>query len=96
MRDYAFRLPERPLRLERVSEFWSSWSVMIAGMVRDGLISDEFWAVMEPMLPVRGGRRGRPWRDHREVLEGICWRYRTPTEPCAKFFCVAARFGSTR
>jgi transposase len=50
---------------------------MIAGMVRDGLISDEFWAVVEPMLPAKGGRRGRPWRDHREVLEGICWRYRT-------------------
>jgi transposase len=50
---------------------------MIRGMVRDGLISDEFWAVVGPMLPAKGGRRGRPWRDHREVLEGICWRYRT-------------------
>ena len=46
-------------------------------MVRSGVISDEFWAVVEPLLPVYGGRRGRPWNDHRTVLEGICWRYRT-------------------
>jgi transposase len=46
-------------------------------MVRTGVISDEFWAVVEPILPAYGGRRGRPWNDHRTVLEGICWRYRT-------------------
>jgi transposase len=46
-------------------------------MTRSGLISDDFWAVVEPLLPVAGVRRGRPWADHRTVLEGICWRYRT-------------------
>ncbi len=46
-------------------------------MVRAGVISDDFWAVVEPVLPAYGGRRGRPWNDHREVLEAICWRYRT-------------------
>jgi transposase len=45
-------------------------------MVRDGVISDEFWSVVEPVLPPGGGR-GRPWADHRRVLEGIGWRYRT-------------------
>lgn len=45
-------------------------------MVRDGVVSDEFWAVVGPLLPAGGGR-GRPWADHRTVLEGICWRYRT-------------------
>lgn len=46
-------------------------------MVRQGQISDEFWAVVEPLLPSSQGRRGRRWADHRRVLEGICWRYRT-------------------
>ena len=46
-------------------------------MVRQGQVSDEFWAVVEPLLPSSQGRRGRPWADHRQVLEGICWRYRT-------------------
>jgi putative transposase len=39
------------------------------------VISDELWAVIEPVLPPSGGR-GRPWADHRTVLEGIIWRYR--------------------
>ena len=46
-------------------------------MARIGVISDEFWAVVEPLMPAYGGRRGRPWNDHREMLEAICWRYRT-------------------
>ncbi|MGL5867316.1 MAG: transposase, partial [Dermatophilaceae bacterium] len=46
-------------------------------MVRQGQVSDEFWAVVEPLLPSSRGRRGRPWSDHRLMLEGICWRYRT-------------------
>jgi transposase len=44
-------------------------------MTRSGVISDELWAVIEPLLPAER-RPGRPWRDHRQVLEGICWRYR--------------------
>jgi transposase len=46
-------------------------------MVREGQISDEFWAIVEPLLPVPRVRAGRPWADHRRMLEGICWRYRT-------------------
>ncbi len=46
-------------------------------MVRVGVISDELWAVVAPLMPTYGGRRGRPWNEHREVLEAICWRYRT-------------------
>lgn len=46
-------------------------------MVRMGVLSDEFWAIVEPLLPSSQGRRGRPWADHRQVMEGICWRYRT-------------------
>ena len=46
-------------------------------MVRDGVFSGEFWAVVEPILPSGKGRPGRPWTDHRRALEGIAWRYRT-------------------
>ena len=46
-------------------------------MVRDGVFSDEVWAVVEPVLPSSKGRAGRPWTDHRRALEGIAWRYRT-------------------
>jgi transposase len=28
-------------------------------------------------MPSSEGRRGRPWRDHRQVLEGIIYRFRT-------------------
>jgi transposase len=41
-------------------------------VTRAGGISDEFRAV-EPVLLSAEGRRGRPWRDHREVLEAP-WR----------------------
>jgi putative transposase len=45
-------------------------------MVRDGVISDELWSLIEPVLPANGQRRGRPWNDHRRTLEGIAWRFR--------------------
>ena len=32
------------------------------------------WARIEPLLPDRAPRRGGRWRDHRVVVEGICWR----------------------
>ena len=35
------------------------------------------WAVLEPLLPDRAPRRGRPWRDHRTVVDGVLWRTRT-------------------
>jgi transposase len=47
------------------------------GVLRSGVISDELWTVIEPVLPCGVGRRGRPWNDHRQTLEGIVWRYRT-------------------
>lgn len=32
---------------------------------------------MEPLLPSNTGRRGRPFRDNRLIVEGIIYRYRT-------------------
>ena len=46
-------------------------------MLRDGVISDELWDVLEPVMPQDAGRPGRPWNDHRMTLEGIIWRFRT-------------------
>jgi putative transposase len=46
-------------------------------VLRSGVISDELWAVVEPVLPSGAGRRGRPWNDHRLTLEAIAWRFRT-------------------
>lgn len=41
------------------------------------MFTDELWELVEPELPSGAGRQGRPWRDHRQVLEAIAWRYRT-------------------
>ena len=41
------------------------------------VLTDEMWAELEPLLPERKPQRGGRWRDHREVLEGIIWRFRT-------------------
>ena len=41
------------------------------------VVSDEAWAWMEPLLPSSAGRRGGRWRDHRQVIEAIAWKYRT-------------------
>lgn len=46
-------------------------------MTRSSLLSDAAWARIEPFMPSSQGRRGRPWRDHRQVVEGIIYRYRT-------------------
>jgi len=46
-------------------------------MLRDGVISDELWEVLETVMPQDAGRRGRPWNDHRTMLEAIIWRFRT-------------------
>jgi AcrR family transcriptional regulator len=49
-----------------------------ASAVRTGVISDQLWELIEPELPPStSGRRGRPWRDHRQTLEAILWRYQT-------------------
>lgn len=45
-------------------------------MLRDGVVSDELWDLLEPLMPPAGERGGRPWNDHRRTLEGIIWRFR--------------------
>jgi len=43
-------------------------------------LTDKQWTILAPLLPkprVRRDRRGRPWRDPRDVLNGILWILRT-------------------
>ena len=37
-------------------------------------LSDKDWGIIEPLLPeLPKDVRGRPWRNNREVLDGILW-----------------------
>ena len=45
-------------------------------MSRTSVLTDGQWARIQPLLPSSAGRRGRPFRDDRRVVEGIIYRYR--------------------
>ena len=40
-----------------------------------GELTDGAWARLQPLLP-QNGRRGKQWRHHRQVINGILWRLR--------------------
>lgn len=40
-------------------------------------IEPQQWREIEALLPKPRGRRGRPWRDHKQVIEGILWKLET-------------------
>jgi transposase len=50
--------------------------LMLEGMSRFQVLSDGQWALIEDLLPVRTGKRGRPFQDARSMVEGIIYRYR--------------------
>jgi transposase len=54
------------------------------------VISDALWAKLEPLLPSLEPQRGGRWVDHRLVLEGIAFRFRTGVP----WRDVPERFGS--
>src|SRR5690606_21734519 len=43
---------------------------------RTELLTDAQWELIAPLMPTSRGRRGRPFADHRTVMEGIIYRYR--------------------
>jgi transposase len=45
-------------------------------MVRRHELSDAEWALVAPLLPPQRGR-GRPFKDHRTILNGMLWRLKT-------------------
>lgn len=46
-------------------------------MSRCAVLTDAQWSRLEPLMPSSDGQRGRPFRDHRQVVEGIVYRLRT-------------------
>ena len=46
-------------------------------MSRSAVLTDAQWARLEPLMPSSDGQRGRPFRDHRQVMEAIIYRFRT-------------------
>ena len=45
-------------------------------MTRTAMFSDAQWARIAPLMPSSDGHMGHPFRDHRQVVEGIVFRYR--------------------
>jgi transposase len=43
--------------------------------VRRGELTQTAWERVAPLLP-RADGRGQPWRDHRQVINGVLWRLR--------------------
>ncbi|MEV7392240.1 transposase [Streptomyces sp. NPDC091215] len=43
-------------------------------------MGDAQWARVEPLLPDRMPRPGGRWRDHREVIDAIAFKFRTGTQ----------------
>ncbi|MFC9398232.1 IS5 family transposase [Streptomyces sp. NPDC057027] len=42
-------------------------------------LADAQWARIEPLLPDRTPKRGGSWRDHRQVIDAIAFKYRAGT-----------------
>ncbi|MGP3992077.1 IS5 family transposase [Streptomyces sp. 3N207] len=59
-------------------------------MPRHARLTDRQWDRIRPLLPSSTGRRGRPWADHRRMVEAIVYRYRTGIP----WRDLPARFGS--
>ncbi|MFG2888035.1 IS5 family transposase [Streptomyces sp. NPDC048248] len=53
-------------------------------------LTDAQWARIEPLLPDRTPPRGGRWRDHRQVIDAIAFKYRTGTP----WMDLPERFGS--
>ncbi len=45
-------------------------------MSRTAVLSDAQWARIEPLMPSSDGSPGRPFNNHRLVVEGIVYRFR--------------------
>jgi transposase len=80
-------------------------------MARREELTDEQWAIIQPLIPEpprRPDGRGRPWRDARAVLNGILWILRSgarwqdlperfpPYQTCHRRFQQRVRDGTLR
>lgn len=53
-------------------------------------LSDEQYQMLEPFLPKAGPAGGRPWADHRRILNGLFWKLHTG----AQWRDIPQRYGS--
>ena len=44
-------------------------------MSRDRVLTDAQWVLLERLLPSSKGKQSRPFRDHRQVIEDIVFRF---------------------
>jgi transposase len=80
-------------------------------MARGEELTDEQWALLAPLIPEpprREDKRGRPWRDTREVINGVLWILRSgarwqdlpdrfpPYQTCHRRFQQWSRDGTLR
>jgi transposase len=80
-------------------------------MARGEELTDEQWALIEPLLPElpkRNDGKGRPWRENREIMNGILWILRSgarwkdlpdkfpPYQTCHRRFQTWVKDGSLR
>jgi transposase len=80
-------------------------------MARREELTDEQWVLIEPLipeLPRRDDGRGRPWRDTRDVMNGVLWILRSgarwqdlpdrfpPYQTCHRRFQQWVREGTLR
>jgi transposase len=68
-------------------------------MAREGReLTDEQWARLAPLLPPQRPRTGRPAKDHRTIVEALCWLgrcgapWRDLPAPYGPWRTVASRF----
>ena len=55
----------------------TGWRGSLVDMAQTEVLTDAAWARIEPLLPSMKPQRGGRWRDHRQVIEAIAWKYRT-------------------
>ncbi len=46
-------------------------------MAQTEVLTHATWTRIESLLPSTKPQRGGRWRDHRQVIEAIAWKYRT-------------------
>lgn len=73
----ASRAAKRALSRHRPSEKDAGVLEKTAVAPEEAALTEAQWALIEPLLPSRKGRIGRPLHDHRQVLGGILWVART-------------------
>ncbi|MEU9593388.1 transposase [Streptomyces sp. NPDC048193] len=70
------RYPPSGARASRARQFRLDQSVVGPGLP----LTEAQWARIEPSRPDRTPKQGGRWRDHREVIDAIAYKFRTGTQ----------------